>query len=238
MPKIVVCHSRKGGVGKTTIAYELAWLLHAPLVDLEFDGGSATRKWGYRYEDRTVSPIMAALEHGRTPRPLRGFNKPDLVPGHPDLYEAQPTAEDMADALLKWAGEWGREWVVIDTHPGASPAAHGAVSIANVIIAPTPLRTSDLDGTEQMVKEMSDYPIVLVPTFIPPTPPAAGIQRLRDMVEGTPIQVGVPIPAALAVGTRKKRMAITSEDPPARALRPVADAMRSLAAFVKAYAND
>lgn len=237
MANIVVCHSRKGGVGKTTIAYELAWLLHAPLVDLEFDGGSATRKWGYRYEDRVVSPILTALEHGRTPRPLRGYNKPDLVPGHPDLYEAQPTAEEMADALLKWAGEWGREWVVIDTHPGASPAAHGAVSIANVIIAPTPLRTSDLDGTEQMVKEMSDYPIVLVPTFVPPSPPAAGIQRLRDMVEGTPVQVGIPIPTALAVGTRKKRMAITSEDPPARALRPVADAMRSLAEFVKAYAD-
>jgi len=38
-------------------------------------------------------------------------------------------------------------------------------------------------------------------------------------------------------GTRKKRMAITSEDPPSKALQPVATAMRSLAAFVKEYVN-
>jgi cellulose biosynthesis protein BcsQ len=46
VPKIVTVAARKGGVGKTTLAYELAWLLDAPLVDLEFDEGSATRMWG------------------------------------------------------------------------------------------------------------------------------------------------------------------------------------------------
>jgi chromosome partitioning protein len=53
MTKIVSVHSRKGGVGKTTMAYELAWLLGGVLVDLEWDDGSATRQWGYRH-DRSV----------------------------------------------------------------------------------------------------------------------------------------------------------------------------------------
>lgn len=235
MTNFLVCHSRKGGVGKSTIAYELAYSLGAVLVDLEHDGGGVTRKWGYRPADRVRIPVLDALNANRAPRPLKGFGKPDLVPGHPDFYDSLPAAETMAEALLKWGAEWGREWVVIDTHPGASPAAHGAISIANVVLAPTPLRTSDLDATEQLVGEMPDYPLVIVPTMVPPVPPALAIRRLGAIVEGTPVQVGTPIPNAQAVGTRTKRIAITSEDPPAKALQPVAAAMESLAAYVKEY---
>jgi chromosome partitioning protein len=70
---------------------------------------------------------------------------------------------------------------------------------------------------------------------VPSVAPAAKVRRLGRIIEGTPVQVGPLIPAALAVGTRKKRMAITSEDPPAKALRPVAEALRSVADFVKGY---
>jgi chromosome partitioning protein len=233
--KFVVCHSRKGGVGKTTLAYELAWLLNAPLIDLEWEGGSASRKWGYRYENRATSSLLTAFEKGAAPRLLHGFNKPDLVPGHPDLELNQPSRDDAADALLKWAGEWGRDWVVVDTHPGATEVVNGALSIAHVVVTPVPLRSSDLDGTEHMVRELADYPVVLIPNFVPPVAPAAEVRRLSRIIEGTPVQVGPLIPAALAVGTRKKRMAITSEDPPAKALQPVAQALRSVAAFVEEY---
>ncbi|MFD4268139.1 ParA family protein [Rhodococcus sp. NPDC058481] len=238
MTNILVCHSRKGGVGKSTIAYELAYVLDAPLIDLEHDGGSVTRKWGYRPEDRSRSLLLDAIANGRTPRPLKGFNKAKLVPGHPDLYDSQPSEEQMAQALLQWADDWKTDWIVVDTHPGATPHGHGALSVANVVIAPTPLRTSDLDATEQLVNEMSDYPVVIVPTFVPVFPPKAEIERLRSIIDGTPVQVGPLVPHALAVGTRKKRMAITSEDPPAKALQPVADAMVAIADFVKEYTND
>ena len=66
MTKIVTVAARKGGVGKTTLAYELAWLLRAPLVDLEFDEGSATRMWGYRHEACIRAPLLDSLEAGRT----------------------------------------------------------------------------------------------------------------------------------------------------------------------------
>jgi chromosome partitioning protein len=42
----------------------------------------------------------------------------------------------------------------------------------------------------------------------------------------------------LAVGTRKKRIPITAENPPAWPLRPVAAAMRELAELVKEYVSD
>ena len=238
MSKIVVLHARKGGVGKSTLAYELAWLLQAPLVDLEWDDGCVSRIWGYRHEERSSSPLLNALEKGTTPRLHHGFHKPDLLPGHPDFAISQPSEGDMADALLKWAGEWGKEWVVVDSHPGASTSAHGALSVANVVIAPTTLRTYDLNATEGMVKEMVDYPLVLVPNMVPRVPPAAEIARLRQMVENTPVQVGPPVPLATAVGTRKKRVAMTSEDRPAKAVMPAVNAINKLADFVRSYVGE
>jgi len=238
MAKIIVCHSRKGGVGKSTIAYELAWLLAAPLIDLDWEDGGVSRTWGYRWEERSKAPLLDALARGTAPRLLTGFQKPDLVPSHPDFELNQPTADDMADAIVKWAGEWGRDWIVVDTHPGATEATNGALSVAHAVVAPVPLATKDLNGTEQLVRELADYPVILIPNKIPPTPPAAEIKRLTRIVRGTPVQVGPPIPQALAVGTRKKRMAITSEHPPARSLRPVAAAMKSVAQFVKEYVGE
>lgn len=235
---IVVCHSRKGGVGKSTIAYELAWLLDAPLVDLEHDGGGVTRKWGYRPEERTRSILLDALRNGRTPKPLKGHMKARLVPGHPELYDAPPSEEEMAEALLKWGAEWESDWIVVDTHPGASPHTHGALSVANVVVTPCPLRTDDLNATEQLVHEMPDYPVVIVPNMVPRVPPAAEITRLARIIEGTPVQVGPLVPAASAVGTRKKRVAITAEPKPAKALQPVADGMIALAEYVKEYVSE
>ncbi|WP_084051808.1 ParA family protein, partial [Mycobacterium avium] len=164
MAAIAVCHSRKGGVGKSFIAYELATLLGAVLVDLEHDGGGVTTKWGYRPQDHPRARLLDALEPGAAaPRPLRGFKKPALVPGHPDLYDHQPDATTMADALTKWAQEWDTDWIIVDTHPGASPAAHGALAVANIVLAPTALRTAELDATAELVNEIADYPLVIVP---------------------------------------------------------------------------
>jgi chromosome partitioning protein len=179
--------------------------------------------------------VITALERGRTPRPLKGFRKPDLVPGSPLLIDAQPSPDAVGDAVARWAKEWDRDWVVIDTHPGASPAAHGAMSVANVVVVPSGLRTDDLNGTEAMVEEMPDYPLVVLPNFVPRIPPAAEITRLGRIVEGTPVRVGPPIPFASAIGTRKKRLAITSENPPAKALRGVASAYADAAEYLREY---
>ncbi|MCD2135861.1 ParA family protein [Rhodococcus qingshengii] len=238
MAKIIVLHSRKGGVGKSTIAYELAYLLGAPLVDTEHDGGGVTRKFGYRHEERLRAPMLQAFESGKTPKLLKGHNKARLLPGHPDLYVYPPSEELMAESLLQWASDWGDEYVVVDTHPGASSTAHGAMSVADLVLTPTALRTLDLDGTEQFVKEAADYPLAIVPNFVPRTPPQAEIDRLRQIVSGTPVQVTPFVPAVLTVGTRKKRMAITAEEPPSRSLQPVAEAMTKIADFVKGYVHE
>jgi chromosome partitioning protein len=235
MTKIVSVHSRKGGVGKTTVAYELAWLLGGVLVDLEWDDGGATRQWGYRHEDRVGAPIVEALERSRTPRPIRGHGKPILVPGHPTLGALGITAEDISKALRSWANNWGAEWLIVDTHPGSNSWSDGANAVADVVLAPVPLKTKELEAIAGMVDEMADYPLVLVPNMVPRIPETGGVARLASIVEGTPVRVGPVIPRAEAVGVRRKRMAMTAEDSPAKAVQPVVDALNELANYVRSY---
>ena len=76
------------------------------------------------------------------------------VPCHPDVQLNQPPAEAMADALTSWAGEWSRDYVVVDTHGGGPPSGDGAIAAAGVVVVPVPPRTKDLNATEGMVHEI------------------------------------------------------------------------------------
>ena len=58
-----------------------------------------------------------------------------------------------------------------------------------------------------MVRELADYPVALIPNLVPPVAPLPRCAGWVESCEGTPVQVGPLVPAALGVGTRKKRMA-------------------------------
>lgn len=235
MVNVITVAARKGGVGKSTIAYELAYCLDAVLLDLDWDEGSVTPAWGYRTQDRVTDALMSAIEHGRTPRPLKGFRKPLLVPHSPDLVDSSLTAETWRDLIGTWAQEWGKEWVVVDTHPGVTPMGNGAMSLSNLILSPLKLATKELAAAEQMVEEMADYPLALVPSFVPPTPPAYEVRRLREIVEGTPVPVTPFIPFNNKIGSRRRLMAMTAEPKTPRALQVVVDRLHALAEFSKEY---
>ena len=129
-PRIVTVAAAKGGVGKTTLAYELAAALGGVLVDLDWDAGGATRMWGFDPSRAARAPLLDGLERGpegRTPRLKRRPNQPELLPSHPDLSASRIDADLVADCLGSWAHAWGRPYVVVDTHPGANALTDGAM---------------------------------------------------------------------------------------------------------------
>jgi chromosome partitioning protein len=241
-PKIVVVHSRKGGVGKSTLAYELAWLLDAPLVDLDWEGGTVSKRWGYRWQDHARSAVADAVERGRAPRLLSGrpSNRPDLVPGHADFKLEQPEADHMSDALVKWAGEWDRDFVVVDTHPGADPATNGSLAVAHAVVVPVPMKVMELYGTEATIDELAGYPLILAPNLVPRTTSPKMLAMLKSIVgrPGVTAQVGPLIPdGGRPVYERTRRMAMTAQDPMPKNVAPVSAALERLAQYVKEYAD-
>ena len=235
VPKIVTVAAYKGGVGKTTLALELAYLLDAPLVDLDWDRGGATRRWGYRHEDRSRAPLLEALTNQRTPKLLRGRGKADLVPSHPEFAVAQPSDEDIATALEKWTGEWGRSWVVVDTHPGGVPSTFGAMNAASLVLVPVQLATNSLNALEGMLEEAADYPIMVVPNMVASVPPAIAVRRLRQLAEHWQVQVAPPVSNSAALPNRQQRMAVTSLDPTPARLARYADELHGVAESVRTY---
>lgn len=229
---IITVAAWKGGVGKTTLAFELAYQLNAVLVDLDWDRGGASRAWGYRHEARRRAPLLDALETGRPPNPLRGGDrKPDLVPSHPDLATNQPDPETLADRLTEWAAAWGRP-VVADTHPGGSDATYGAMAAAAGVVVPAPFGVKELDALEGMLTERSDYPLLIVPSMVR-TPSARERNRLRALVETYSVPVGPAVPWCPWIPSRQLRIAITSE-PVAKRAEPFAEKITDLAGTVRA----
>jgi chromosome partitioning protein len=209
LPRLIVTVAAwKGGVGKTELSKELAWLFGGVLVDLDWDEGGATRTLGYRHEARQGAPLLDALESGRVPRPRSGGGvRADLIPSHPDFAINQPSAERMAEALESWSAALQRP-LVVDTHPGGVPSTMGAVASAHVVVVPVNLETRALRATRSMAAELQGgYPLLLVPNRVEAAPEAE-LRELESISATFGIAVGPPVYNHSWLKRRKLTMAV------------------------------
>jgi chromosome partitioning protein len=229
--KIISVVQYKGGVGKSFLANELAYLLGGIALDLDWDWGNLSRRWGYREETRVGSPLLDALEKNRVPRPLAGGPwRPDLVPCSADFGPNQPGAEELADAMLMWAAAWGEEFkcpIVADTHPGASPSTLGAATAAHGVIVPTVLGEGEMNATDGLVRELKSYRLILIPNKVGTSPPERYIKRIGKIAADAFVPVGPAISNYPWLTTRTRRMPVVASNPvPAKARPLVAELHR------------
>ena len=229
-PRIVAVAAAKGGVGKTTIAYELAAALDGVLVDLDWDSGGATRMWGYAPEAHKRAPLLDALEAGpdtRPPTPRTRANRPALVPAHPDLGASSISDDLVAECLLTWAQQWGRPWVVIDTHPGANPLTDGAMRVADLVLIPVVLAAREMDALDGMLRDFAEYRLLLVPNMVPAVPPRRFVDRLARAAAGNVI--APPVSEHRWLRRRLRRAAVTLQPNPGAAVQRAAAEYRAIA---------
>ncbi|MFE9934202.1 ParA family protein [Streptomyces sp. NPDC005533] len=233
-PDVIASLAYKGGIGKTTLAEELAQVLDAVAVDFDWSKGGLTAGWGYREEERVGIPILDSFEGGKVPTPIRGGGrKPDLIPGHTTFAEHQPSAEKVAEDVNRWAQELRRR-LVIDTHPDACPSTNGAMAAARVVVTPVVLQTREMRSLEQLLQEASDYPLLLIPYMVPRSPSQWAINELRRLSDVYNVPVGPMVGHYAWIATRRLRVAICSE-PVAKKQLPFVEEIREVAKAVLKY---
>ncbi len=224
---IVAVAGAKGGVGKSTIAYELAAFLDAVLIDLDWDTGGVSDFWGAKESRRIVDALERPAP--RPPRPLRAARRPDLVPTHPLLSEIQLNADELADLIDAWRAAWDRQ-VVIDTHPGTSRLGDAALAIADLVVCPILFEPKPLNSLKGMLEERPDHPWVFVPNMVGAVPPKSMVERVRTLLDGRPVASPVSRHAVLA--RRVRPGAVVLERAPGRALARAQDELRTMAAEI------
>lgn len=233
--RTIAVAAAKGGVGKTTLAYELAAALGGVLVDLDWDAGGATRMWGFEPRSAVRAPLLDALERGpgaQAPRAKRRAHQPVLVPSHPDLAASRIEGGLVADCLGAWAPGWGVPYVVCDTHPGANPLTDGAIQAAELVVIPVVLGARELAALEASVEELSEHRLLLVPTMVPAVPPRRLVERLATLA-GERLAVSPPISEHRWIRRRLRRAALVSQPNPGARVRAAAAEFRAVAEAVE-----
>ena len=199
-------------------------------MDLDWDGGGATRMWGDDPRRRHGSPLLDAFERGRgLPRTRSRAGQPTLVPSSPDLAASRIESDLVADCLQEWGRGWAPRPLVVDTHPGANALTEGALLAADLVVVPVVLAERELDALEQMLEELAAYRVVLVPNMVPAVPPARLVARLSHLANGA----GVPVVGMISehrwLRRRLRRRAVVAEPTPGRLVAKAAAEYKALA---------
>ena len=244
-PLLITIAGRKGGVGKTTTALNLAGALsergdRVLLVDLD-PQASLTRvllaeeaSGLHGIGGRMLEPQLGV---GNLVRPV--WANIDIVPGDASIdataaaLAQNPTYHHRLRSLLSSVP--GYAYVILDTPPSLGFALNAALLATHVAILPTELTQQDLDALddtllplERLAPQQAARLCAIVPSRVGNNNhDLEGVQALRNAYGDV---VADPVPQAVAVKRATNQgMSVVQYDPlgaPALAYRSLADRVR------------
>ncbi|MCW6038963.1 AAA family ATPase [Spirulina subsalsa FACHB-351] len=167
--KTIAIYHHKGGVGKTTVAVNLAAVLRKRgkrilLVDIDAQANStfATGLIKFEFEqedDLKTCNVYHLLENTHlifvenVVKPSNCFNQPeiDVVPSHITLISQQPNLTRFASTAIRLARKLDKvteqyDFVIIDTPPSLDLYAQASLTAADYLIIPSDLKPFSNQG--------------------------------------------------------------------------------------------
>ena len=157
---VVAIYNEAGGVGKSTLARELAVAAARAglkVLAIDTDSQATLTEWllDAGGEVREEDTILPAFTGRPLPAPKASPYGPDVLPAHRSLRNLEQVIRNAlgGPAALRFALERlsGYDLIVIDTHGGEGAAVNAALTASNLLL--TPLQTS-LKGLQGLVLVM------------------------------------------------------------------------------------
>lgn len=175
---IVALYSAKGGVGKTTLAVNLAWASatlsrrRTLLWDLDAQGAAT-----YILDREPVGGAKAERSIIRDADPSKlikptGIDRLDLLPSDPSLRSLEHAFHDLGKRkrLAKSAAHLTDDYdrIIIDCPPGMTDTADQILRAADLVVVPVipaPLSRRALDEIKAHVAQKKGPKVILAPVF-------------------------------------------------------------------------
>ncbi len=164
MPRILAIANRKGGVGKTTTAVNVATAMAAAgkkvlVVDLDPQGNAST-SMGINKRGRMVSSYEVLVGENKLSEAIVWTEIPNfsIVPSSPDLAGAELVDVEAREYALKKALEKDAvnyDYVIIDCPPSLSLVTINALVAANAVIVPLQCEFLALEGITDLIRNIN-----------------------------------------------------------------------------------